>query len=114
MFLAHSSPCRMLNRWSIRSPSVYLSLLVCLAAAFVFASLAVKAADQYFAGDGSSFSAAKWGVSPTGPFTSLFIAGNVANFAVANGTATGASINVAGLNATEDLTITSASGTISI
>lgn len=92
---------------------VYLTLSVLAITGLVFRVLTVNAADQYFAGDGSSLSAAKWGTSPGGPFTSTFTNGNLANFSVPGGTGTGGSINVAGLNATDDFTITSPSGTIS-
>jgi autotransporter-associated beta strand protein len=72
-----------------------------------------SAANQYFACDGSALSAAKWGDGPGGPFNASFIAGNVASFGIPNGTGTGGSIVVGGINATEDFTLTSASGTIS-
>jgi autotransporter-associated beta strand protein len=74
---------------------------------------AVLAADQFFAGDGSALTASKWGTVAAGPFTSAFTNGNVANFATANGTGTGGSITVGGINAAENFTLTSSSGTIS-
>src|SRR4051812_13718007 len=64
-------------------------------------------ADQFFAGDGSALTASKWAATSAGPFTSAFTAGNVANFATANGTGTGASITVGGINATENFTLSS-------
>src|SRR3982751_300971 len=56
----------------------------------------IPQSDQFFAGDGSALSALKWGPAG-GPFTSAFTTGNVANFAVANGTGTGGSITVGGI-----------------
>jgi autotransporter-associated beta strand protein len=69
-------------------------------------------ADQYFAGDGSPLSASKWAATNAGPFTSPFTAGNVANFAVVNGTGTGALITVGGINAIENFTLTPGAGAI--
>jgi autotransporter-associated beta strand protein len=72
----------------------------------------VKAADQFFAGDGSALTASKWGPSG-GPYTNAFTAGNVANFSVVNSTASGAGgITVGGLVATENFTYSSPSGTL--
>lgn len=71
------------------------------------------AADQFFAGDGSTLTAAKWGTSSAGPFTSTFTSGNVANFAIVDGTGAGAGgITVGGLTATENFTYSSPSGTL--
>src|SRR3954447_18253893 len=107
--------CLMIRDSSIASRiSRYGAFCLLLAAAGLSLRLyIVSATDQYFAGDGSALSSAKWGSDPAGPFTSLFIAGNLANFSIPNGTAAGGSINVAGINASENLTVTSASGTIS-
>lgn len=89
---------------------------------FVFASfvalsaagvVAVLAADQFFAGDGSALNASRWGATAAGPFTSAFTSGSVANFAAPNGTGVGASITVGGFNATENFTLTAAGGTVS-
>jgi autotransporter-associated beta strand protein len=73
----------------------------------------VPAADQFFAGDGDALNAQKWGATAAGPFTNAFTAGGVANFATPNGTGTGASITVGGINATESFTLTAAGGTLS-
>lgn len=72
----------------------------------------IPLADQFFAGDGSALTAAKWGPEG-GPYTSSFVPGNVANFNVVNGTGTGASIMVGGFTATENFTLTAISGTLS-
>jgi autotransporter-associated beta strand protein len=72
----------------------------------------INAADQFFAGDGSAFNSSKWGIDG-GPYTSAFTSGNVANFNVANGTGTGASVTVGGILATENFTLTGIGGTIS-
>jgi len=69
-------------------------------------------ADQFFAGDGSAWTSAKWGAAAGGPFNSSFTAGNTANFATVNGSGTGGSITVAGINSVENFTLTSASGTV--
>ena len=69
-------------------------------------------ADQFFAGDGTALNTAKWAATAAGPFTSAFTAGNVANFAVVNGTGTGATITFGGIVATENFTITTVGGTI--
>jgi autotransporter-associated beta strand protein len=99
------------KRGSLKSVCLFLAAsFFALSAAGVFA---VLAADQFFAGDGSALSAAKWGATAAGPFTSAFTAGSVANFAAPNGTGTGASITVGGFNATESFTLTTAAGTIS-
>src|SRR5258708_5985022 len=75
--------------------------------------LKLTAADQFFAGDGSSLTTAKWGATAAGPFTSTFTIGNVANFAIVDGTGTGASgISVSGINATENFTLNSPTGTM--
>lgn len=74
--------------------------------------LVVSAADQFFACDGTTLSGSKWAPTNSGPFTDSFSAGNNANFAKVNGTGTGASITVAGINAIESFTLTSPSGTI--
>src|SRR5689334_12747867 len=71
----------------------------------------VQAADQLFAGDGSALTAAKWGPDG-GPFTASFTTGNTANFKVVNGTGTGGTISVGGINVIENFTLTAASGTI--
>ena len=98
-------------------PSSLKSVCVVLAASLVAASVAgvvaVLAADQFFAGDGSALNASKWGATAAGPFTSAFTSGSVANFAAPNGTGVGASITVGGFNATENFTLTAAGGTIS-
>lgn len=71
------------------------------------------AADQFFAGDGSALTAAKWGSSSSGPFTNAFTVGNIANFSTVNGTGSGAGgISVSGINATENFTLSSPSGTL--
>lgn len=76
-------------------------------------NVSAPSADQFFAGDGSALTAAKWGPLG-GPYTSTFTSGNVANFAVPNGTASGAGgITVSGIVATEDLTYSSPTGTLS-
>ncbi|MDT5271649.1 MAG: hypothetical protein QOH49_3835 [Acidobacteriota bacterium] len=93
--------------------SVCLFLAASLLALSVACVVAVLAADQFFAGDGSALNASKWGATAAGPFTSAFTAGSVANFATPNGTSTGASVTVGGFNATENFTLTSAGGTIS-
>src|SRR5437870_993765 len=72
-----------------------------------------QAADQFFAGDGSALSAAKWAPTNAGPFTSAFTAGNVANFGIVNGTGTGAALVLGGVTATENFTLTPATGTLS-
>ncbi|MFN3410389.1 MAG: beta strand repeat-containing protein, partial [Limisphaerales bacterium] len=70
-------------------------------------------ANQYFAGDGSAFNAAKWGNSAGGPFTANFTNGNVAYFSTVNGTGSGSvGITVAGIVATENHTHSSPSGTL--
>src|SRR5947208_7425600 len=71
------------------------------------------AVDQFFACNGTSFNAAKWASTSAGPFTSNFVTGNSANFAVVNGDGQGASIIWGGAHATEDFTLASVSGTIS-
>ena len=96
---------------SLKSVCLFLAAsLLALSAASV---VAVLAADQFFAGDGSALNASKWGATAAGPFTSAFTAGSVANFATPNGTGTGASVTVGGFNATENFTLTSSGGTIS-
>ncbi len=87
------------------------SVAACLT--FVLVAKRADAADQFFAGDGSALATSKWGTSAAGPFTSAFTAGNVANFAIVNGTGTGGSISVSGIVATENFTLTAASGTLS-
>jgi autotransporter-associated beta strand protein len=73
---------------------------------------AAPLADQFFAGDGSALTAAKWGPNG-GPYTLAFSNGNVANFNVPDGTGSGAGgITVAGIVATENFTYTSPSGTL--
>ena len=67
---------------------------------------------QYFAGDGSVLTASKYGTNPGGPFTTAFTSGNIIGFGVTNGTGTGGSVTVGGFNATENFTLTAASGTI--
>lgn len=69
-------------------------------------------ANQFFAGDGSVLSDTKWAPTNAGPFTSSFVTGNTANFAIPDGIAAGGTITVAGINATENFTITSAGGRI--
>src|SRR5215203_3131888 len=96
---------------SLKSVCVFLAAsLLALSAAGV---VAVLAADQFFAGDGSALSAPKWGATAAGPFTSSFTAGSIVNLAMPNGTGAGASITVGGFNATESFTLTTAGGTIS-
>ncbi|MEP6849222.1 MAG: Calx-beta domain-containing protein [Acidobacteriota bacterium] len=70
-------------------------------------------ADQFFAGDGSPLANPKWASTSAGPFIDAFVSGNNVNFAKINGTGTGGSITLAAVNALENFTITSASGTIS-
>ena len=85
---------------------------VCLVAALLV-RLSCEAADQFFAGDGSALTASKWAATSAGPFSSAFTSGNVANFSVVNGTGAGAGgITVSGLNATENFTYTTGSGTL--
>ena len=74
---------------------------------------AAQAAEQYFAGDGSLFTASKYSTSPTGPFTSAFTSGNVIGFGVANGTGTGGTVTVGGFDALQSFTLTAVTGTIS-
>ena len=76
-----------------------------------FAVVAIQAADQFFAGDGSALSTAKWGPDG-GPFTSSFVSGNVANFNIVNGTGTGGTISVGGIHVLQNFTITAVGGTI--
>jgi autotransporter-associated beta strand protein len=95
------------------SKSVCLFLAASTLALSIAGAVAVLAADQFFAGDGSALNASKWGATAAGPFNSAFAPGSVANFATPNGTGTGASITVGGFNATENFTLTSAGGTIS-
>src|SRR5438034_1031584 len=84
------------------------------ATAWVSGARVASAVDQFFACDGSSFSAARWGTSPIGPFASNFVTGNIANFGFfVDGTGAGASITWGGAHATEDFTLASVSGTIS-
>ena len=89
-----------------------------LALAGVFAagrSARAAGAAQYFADDGSALTTTKWGTSTAGPFTSAFTSGNIAHFDVA-GTGTGltGTITVAGIVATQNLTLPlSGSGTLS-
>lgn len=95
---------------SLKSVCVFLVASLCaLSAAGV---VAVLAADQFFAGDGSVLNGSKWGATAAGPFTSSFTGGSVANFATPNGTGVGASITVGGFNATENFTLTAPGGTI--
>lgn len=102
---------------SKRKPGSLKSVCVILAASLVALSVAgvvaVLAAEQFFAGDGSALNAARWGATPAGPFTSAFTGGSVANFAAPNGTGVGASVTVGGINATESFTLTAAGGTVS-
>ena len=102
---------------SNRRPGSWKSVCALLAASLLALSItgavAVLAADQFFAGDGSALNASRWGATASGPFTNAFTAGSVANFATPNGTGTGASITVGGFNATESFTLTAAGGTIS-
>jgi autotransporter-associated beta strand protein len=93
--------------------SVCFFLAASLFALSVAGVVAVLAADQFFAGDGSALNASKWGATAAGPFANAFTAGNVANFATPNGTGAGASVTVGGFNATENFTLTAAGGTIS-
>lgn len=73
----------------------------------------VRAANNFFAGDGSAFTASKWGPDG-GPFTATFASGTVASFNVVNGTGTGSGgITVSGISATENYTHSSGSGTLS-
>lgn len=69
-------------------------------------------ANQFFSGDGSVLSDTKWAATNAGPFTSAFVAGNTANFAIVDGIGAGGTISVGGINATENFTITSAGGRI--
>lgn len=92
--------------------SVCLFLFASLAAFSIAGVVAVLAADQFFAGDGSALNASKWSATAAGPFNSPFTSGSVANFATPNGTGTGATITVGGFNATENFTLTSTGGTI--
>ena len=80
---------------------------------FAFLVTPALPADQYFSGDGSALTASSWGASAAGPFTNAFTSGNIVDFAIANGTGTGGSITVGGINATENFTLTSPTGTIS-
>lgn len=106
-YLTFSDSEARLPKLKFQRPSAPLSILISLAALM---SNPTHAADQFFAGDGSAFTASKWGSSAAGPFASTFTSGNVANFAVVNGTASGAGgITVGGLNATENLTYSSSS-----
>ncbi|HEY0172656.1 MAG TPA: Calx-beta domain-containing protein [Pyrinomonadaceae bacterium] len=105
------SPSARRNPGSLKSVCLALAAsLVALSAAGV---VAVLAADQFFAGDGSALNASRWGATAAGPFTGAFTSGGVANFAAPNGTGTGASITVGGVNATENFTLTAAGGTVS-
>jgi len=88
------------------------SILILSLASMLAGSPAARATDQFFAGDGSALSASKWGTTNAGPFTSAFTNGNVANFSIVNGTGTGGTISVGGINVTENFTITAASGTL--
>lgn len=102
---------------SNRRPGSLKSVCVLLAAFLLGLSaagvVAVLAADQFFAGDGSALNAPKWGATAAGPFNSSFTAGSVVNFATPNGTGAGASITVGGFNATESFTLAAVGGTIS-
>jgi len=70
-------------------------------------------ADQFFAGNGTALTSSNWGLSSAGPFTSTFTAGNTANFATVNGTGSGAGgITVSAINATENFTYSTPSGTL--
>jgi autotransporter-associated beta strand protein len=93
--------------------SVCVLFVTSLFALSIVGVVAVLAADQFFAGDGSALNTPRWGATAAGPFTSAFTAGSVANFATPNGTGTGASVTVGGFNATENFTLTAANGTIS-
>ncbi|HEX8149748.1 MAG TPA: Calx-beta domain-containing protein [Pyrinomonadaceae bacterium] len=99
------------KRGSLKSVCVFFA--ASLLALSVAGVVAVLAADQFFAGDGSLLNAQKWGATAAGPFADAFTAGSVANFAKPNGTGMGASITVGGINATENFTLTSFGGTIS-
>lgn len=91
------------------------ALMFVIAAVLAVAVLAgsfIPLANQYFACDGSVLSDTKWAPTNAGPFTSSFVAGNVANFATVNGIGAGGNITVGGINATENFTITSIGGTI--
>ncbi len=101
------------NRKRGSSKSVCVFIAASLCALSIAGVVAVLAADQFFAGDGSALNASKWGATAAGPFTSPFTSGSIANFATPNGTGTGASVTVGGFNATENFTLTSAGGTIS-
>ncbi|MBI1763003.1 MAG: hypothetical protein HYR56_16370, partial [Acidobacteria bacterium] len=103
------SPLGVTRKLFSRTGKFALLALLCLTAIGLFV---VLAADQFFAGDGSALTAAKWGTTAGGPFTSAFTSGNVANFATVNGTGTGGSITVGGITATENFTLTAISGTI--
>ncbi len=61
---------------------------------------------QYFAGDGSSLGAQAYGPSAAGPFTSAYDDTNTLVFATPNGQASGGSITLGNIIATENLTIT--------
>src|SRR5215212_4028570 len=101
------------NRKPSSSKSICLFLITSLFVLSIAGVVAVLAADQFFAGDGSALNASKWGATAAGPFTSAFTAGSVANFATPNGTGVGASFFVGGFTATENFTLTAAGGTIS-
>lgn len=96
---------------SLKRVGVFVfALVVAVSAA---AAVAVLAADQFFAGDGSALNASRWGATAAGPFISAFTNGSVANFAVPDGTGVGASITVGGINAAENFTLMAAGGTVS-
>ncbi len=101
------------NRRRVSSQNVCVILAASLVALSMAGVVAVLAADQFFAGDGSALNAPRWGATAAGPFASTFTSGSVANFAAPNGTGAGASITVGGISATESFTLTAAGGTLS-
>ena len=72
-----------------------------------------QAADQFFSGGGTALDSASYASSAAGPFASTFVSGNTWNYAGASaGTGTGGTISIGGLNATQNFSLTAASGTL--
>src|SRR4051812_20078002 len=92
---------------SVRSRHVVVraALGASFTTAWVSGARMVAAVDQFFACNGTSFNAAKWASTSAGPFTSNFVTGNIANFAIISGDGQGASITWGGAHATEDFTL---------
>jgi len=77
--------------------------------------LNLEAADQFFSGSGTALDSSSYGTTSAGPFTSSFTNGNTWNYSgVASGTGTGGTLTVVGMNATQNFTVTSAAGILSL